>query len=161
MAKYRPRCAFPAWMFRLPIQQQSVMLLAARGPDGVAKHHPCKAITRSYRGTVLLGAYYGRHLTFEDPGDTFMTLLILADGDAWNKAQLEYFAHVDSLPHHYHLHLLHGAQILGYKHPDPRMRARWIDFYLRGCDNAHMNPETIEQMDARLCDWNQEFWGDL
>jgi hypothetical protein len=37
------------WMDDLPMQQQSVVVLATRGPDGVAKHHPCKDVVRAYR----------------------------------------------------------------------------------------------------------------
>ncbi len=41
------RSVFPEWMADLPMQQQSVMIIAVRGPDGVRKHHPCKAINAS------------------------------------------------------------------------------------------------------------------
>ena len=45
--RYPPRCVFPEWIFRLPMQQQSVLLLGSRGPDGVEKFHPCKDVTRA------------------------------------------------------------------------------------------------------------------
>ena len=41
-----------------------------------------------------------------------------------------FFDHVDELPHHYYMHLMHGAQIAGYKHPNDLFRRRWLDFYL-------------------------------
>jgi hypothetical protein len=53
---------------------------------------------------------------------------------------------------------MHGAQILGYKHPDERFRERWLGFYLRAVEEFHLQPETETQMDTRLGDWNQEHW---
>ena len=62
-------------------------------------------------------------------------------------------------PHHYHMHLMHGAQILGYKHPDPKYRSRWNHFYLRCLDDSHTpHPETESEMDERLNDWNRKQW---
>jgi hypothetical protein len=64
----------PEWCRALPLQQQSVMLLAARGPDGVTKMHPCKGVVVAYRGCVLLAAKYGRELRFGERADSFMSL---------------------------------------------------------------------------------------
>jgi hypothetical protein len=66
--------------------------------------------------------------------------------------------HKDAIPFHYVMHLLHGAEILSYKHPDERYRARWEYFCKRLCVDMHLTPETEEEMDKRLCDWNQEHW---
>lgn len=148
----------PEWARSLTIQQQSVLLLAARGPDGVEKFHPCKAVVRAYRGTVLVAARYGRPLHWGERADTFMSLDSIANPHAWQEDCDAYFAAVDSVPHHYQMHLLHGAEILGYKHPDINMRTRWGTFYLRGVDDMHLQPESEAQMDARLSDWNRQEW---
>lgn len=143
------------WMFRLTVQQQSVLLLASRGPDGVAKSHPCKEITRVYRAVVFNAAKFGRPLRHLDEGDTFMSLRPL---QRWSEVCRSYFDHVDSLPHHYHLHLMHGCQIIGYKHPDLSIAGPLQLFFYRACDDMHLTPESEEDMDKRLSDWNQEFW---
>jgi hypothetical protein len=149
----------PTWVLDLPLQQQSVLLLAARGPDGVEKHHPCKDVQRAYRATVFLAARLGRLLEFGEHADTFMSLgSFFADLEAWNDTVCTYYDHVDSLPHHFHMHLMHGAEILGYKHPDKRFRTRWGYFYAMGCKDLNLTPETEAQMDARLSDWNREDW---
>lgn len=160
MTKYPPRCVFPEWMFNLPMQQQSVLLLASRGPDGIEKHHPCKIVHRAYRGTVFKAAKMGRILRWGESADTFMSLDVLADAPAWADAVNEYFDTIDSLPHHYHMHLMHGAQILGYKHPDMGRRLRWQYFYQVAVADAHLMVESEEQMDLRLNDWNQKGWGE-
>jgi hypothetical protein len=148
----------PHWCVELPIQQQSVLFLAARGPDGVAKIHPCKAVQRAYRASVLLAARYGRLLNFGEEADSFMSLDEFANDEYWQQNVDMFFSTADSLPHHFFMHLLHGAEILGYKHPDIRFRERWHAFYLRSVEEFHLSPETEEQMDARLSDWNRGLW---
>lgn len=148
----------PWWCRALPIQQQSVLFLAGRGPDGIAKSHPCKAIQVAYRACVFVAARYGRPLRAGDQGDSFMSLAVLTDESLWQKAVEDFFAHQDSLPHHYLMHLMHGVQILGFKHPDLELRQRWHAFYLRMVSDRHLSPETKEQMDQRLGDWGQAYW---
>lgn len=153
-----PPSVQPNWCRSLTLQQQSVLLLAARGPDGISKTHPCKAVQRAYRGTVLVAARYGRLLNWGEKADTFMALDEIADINLWVQRSREFFESVDSLPHHFVLHLLHGAEILGYKHPDLRQRAAWLPFYFRGCEDMHLQPESETKMDKRLSDWDREDW---
>lgn len=151
---------FPEWISQLPFQQQSVLTLATRGPDGVGKFHGCKHVVRAYRAYVLKAAYFGRELRWGENADTFMTLHMFADLQTWNNTVELYFEGVDEIPHHYHMHLMHGAEILAYKHPDEPVRARWIIFYVRCCQDAHLTMETEMEMDARLSDWFQIHWGE-
>lgn len=148
----------PEWALALPIQQQSVLFLATRGPDGVAKFHSCKRVQRAYRASVLIAAKFGRPLKWGEKADSFMGLDEFADPEVWPDIIEDYFDNVDSLPHHFHMHLLHGVEILSYKHPDERFRSRWASFYLRGVQDLHLTPETEEEMDVRLSDWGRRFW---
>lgn len=148
----------PAWALRLPLQQQSVLLLAARGPDGIPKTHPCKEIQRAYRGTVFVAARRGRLLEWGEREDSFMSMDVIADDHRWRWAIHEFFLTMDELPHHFYMHLMHGAEILGYKHPDTRIQSRWLAFYHRVCADLHVTPETEEEMDLRLSDWDGSGW---
>lgn len=150
---------FQEWMFCLPMQQQSVLVLACRGPDGVAKFHPCKEIVARYRASVLKAAYLGRAMRI-DEGDntTFMTLINFSDDANWMGLNKVFFDHVDSLPRHYYMHLAHGAEIIGYKHPTELQRNRWRLFYHRCCHDLHLYPEGEAEMDARLADWSRAHW---
>ena len=152
------RSVQPDWCLNLTLQQQSVLMLAARGPDGIAKTHPCKAIQRAYRATVLIAARYGRALSWGERADSFMSLDEFGNDEQWGIAVKEFFHTVDDLPHHFLMHLLHGAEILGYKHPDERFRKRWLEFYLHGVKDLHLTPETEGQMDWRLSDWQRAGW---
>ena len=150
---------FQDWMLPLTMQQQSVLVLACRGPDAVGKYHPTKALVARYRATVLKAAYLGRPMRI-DEGDatTFMTLRLLSRDGHWDAITRDFFDHVDELPHHYYTHLMHGAQIAGYKHSDELFRRRWSDFYLRCCHDLHLHPEMEAQMDQRLGDWDRQHW---
>lgn len=152
-------CVFQDWLFDLTMQQQSVLVLGCRGPDGIAKFHATKEVVARYRATVLKAAYFGRPMRVDEGDDTtFMSLRHFSDDANWGALVRSFFDHVDSIPHHYYLHLAHGAQIAGYKHPEGIFRRRWRDFYLRCCYDMHLNPESEEQMDERLSDWHQRYW---
>lgn len=148
----------PEWMESLPYQQQSVLLLAGRGPDGVGKFHGTKDVHRAYRACVFKAAYYGRELRYGEKADTFMSLDLFANDKEWQMAVRNYFNLIDELPHHYHMHFMHGAEILGYKHPDLQIRLRWQTFYVRCCEDLHLRPETEGEMNRRLCDWDRLYW---
>lgn len=156
--KENDRSVQPEWMKRLPFQQQSVLFLAGRGPDGIEKHHPCKAVHVAYRATIFLAGKYGRALEWGERADTFMSLDVFADELRWSSAVDDFFGAWDSLPAHYVKHLMHGVQILGFKHPDPRFRSRWNAFYQRLVTEFHLAPETESEMDRRLGDWERRHW---
>ena len=151
-------CVIPGWVFKLPLQQQCVLMTVVRGPDGIPKSHPCKDIQRAYRGTVLVAAKYGRVLHLGEKGDQFMSLSLFANPIIWIISVEQFFHDIDELPHHYVLHLLHAAEILGYKHPNEFFRKQWLEFYHLGCKDMHLYPETEEQMDRRLSDWDRKDW---
>lgn len=129
------------WMSNLTLQQQSVILLGSRGPDGIAKHHPCKGVVQAYRATVLRAGMYGRFLRIGECGDSFMCLRRFGNEADWADDVKAYLASVDELPHHYHLHVIHGAQILGYKHPNSFFRSNWLHFYQCSVNNLHLEIE--------------------
>jgi len=148
----------PSWCADLPLQQQSVLFLATRGPDGVARDHPCKDVQRAYRACVLLAGRYGRELRPVEGGDSFMSLTLFVDNCTWREVVLRFLYKIDELPHHYLSHLMHGAEILGYKHPDAVVRSRWHHLYLRMVYDLHLAPETEAEMDRRLGDWGRVDW---
>lgn len=152
-------CVFQDWLFGLTMQQQSVLVLACRGPDGIGKFHPTKQLVARYRATVLKAAYLGRPMEIDEGDDTtFMTLIGFSQDEVWGPIVRTFFDHVDEVPHRYYMHLAHGAQIAGYKHSNSLMRQRWNAFYLRCCHDLHLYPESETQMDERLGDWAQRYW---
>lgn len=156
-----PRRVVQDWVWELPMQQQTVLLLACRGPDGIGKMHPTKEVVRRYRASVLNQAYTGRATKPDEAtgGGNFMTLAWFRDRRHWQNEVIEpFFDHVDGIPHHAYMHLAHGAGLLAYNHPEPRFRLRWMEFYQRCGDDLHFSCETKQQMNARLSDWFQRYW---
>lgn len=111
------------------------MLLALRGCDTVAKHGPGKDVTRALRRVVLKNAM--------KVSESFMV------NDKPVPPALDQGA-VDGAPHHWLMHLIHAAEIVGYRHPDDELRRAWRAWYEDACAQLHMNPETQEQMRLRL-----------
>lgn len=158
----RPRRAsvVQEWVARLPKMQQTVLLTAVRGPDGLPKYHATKYVLRWYRRCILLSALDGKVLTdpAEPNGGSFTGPSVPAGDqvDDWrwqmDERVTEYLRALDEVPHHFQLHLMHAVEILGYKHPDPLTRDWWHGVYTRLVHDMHLWPETEEQLDQRLGD---------
>lgn len=151
----------PSWMAGLPIQMQSVLYLAARGPDGAGKEHRCKKMVRIYRGTVFRAAQYGRLISSQPDaheGDKFMDRRPLRIKFDWDEACSLWVEAMEEMPHHYVTHFMHGVEILGRKHPVPWERQLWLGLYLRIVNAMHLAPETEAELDARLSDWGRRDW---
>lgn len=105
----------------------------------------------------------GEPLVFRVDDERDCSTLSLADAiadqedeDGWEPPMHEivgsYLRELDALPHHFHLHFLHAAQIIGFKHPVDRIRKWWAQTYERLVHDMHLWPETEVQMDHRLGD---------
>jgi hypothetical protein len=171
------------WTHDISMMQQSVLIAAVRGPDGVTKYHPSKYLLRWYRRCVMLSAMDGTVLTdpisenggsFTGPSVTQTFVLgadrprFIANGipnaklretvwDALDDSAGEYLKHLDEVPHHYQLHFMHAVEIVGYKHPDRDIASWFYNLYVRIVADMHLQPETEEQLDFRLGD-SREQW---
>lgn len=154
------------WVCGLTFMQQSVLLTAVRGPDDTPKYHPAKYIIRWFRRSVLLSSFAGRAILnpYEPDGGSFYGPACNEPnnpGEPWEPIldgrAGEYLKALDELPHHFQMHLMHAAEIVGYKHPDLRVRDWWRKFYERLAHDMHLWPETEEQLDRRLGD-SREQW---
>lgn len=151
------------WVDNLPVMQQTVLLTAIRGPDGLAKYSEVKLLLRWFRRCILVSAldntvltnphdqrggsftgpslpnkHYSQHLTlWAEPMDCVVTGYVKA---------------LDAIPLHFHCHFIHAVEILGYKHPDNHIKSWWYNTYVRLVSLFHLNPETEEEMDYRLGD---------
>lgn len=142
----------PKWMKELTLQQQSVLFLAGRGPDNIEKNHPCKNVHRAYRATIFIAAKHGKkEMELGEAGDSFMSLYRFSN-HLWNEDIKDFIDSIDSLPLHYVMHIMHGAQILFYKHPDDFFKFKWGELYITLVNNFHLKRESEREMDERLCD---------
>jgi hypothetical protein len=135
-----PKSIMRDWVTeRCTIQMQGTLLTGVRGPDNVRKYHPIKGIIRAYRACILNPAK-GYPDSFAGDGSHFGTKEM---ADAW-------FEFNDELPHHWQLHMIHCAEIIGYKHPDRATREWWIALYFRMVEDLHLCRESLIQMETRL-----------
>lgn len=144
----------PDWVANLSLQQQAVLVLALRGPDGFPKKHPSKLILYRYRACLLKNAKTGCSLMPRDHLPSFMVFDFSSEG--WRHAMSSFRDVEDELPLHYYTHLMHGAQVLAYKYPnDGHVRGCWWEFYKQCCDYLHAPPETERALDERLGDFGR------
>ena len=144
------------WVNTLTLMQQTVLLTALRGADTVAKFHVSKYLLRWFRRCVLLSAF--DRCVLRDPydprGGSFTGPI---EAESLDELTSRYLRSVDEIPLHFHLHLIHAAEIIAYKHPDTEIRQWWHDFYFASVRDMHLHPESEEQLDQRLGD-NYEQW---
>lgn len=153
------------WTHELPLMQQSVLLTVIRGPDGIPKYGSIKMLLRWYRRCILRSSFLGVAMTdpIEPDGGSFLGASLEGDDglDPWTDRMLvhvnQYLRELDGIPHHFHMHLMHGIEILGYKHPDAVVRHWWHCLYLRLANDAHLHPESETELDVRLGD-SREGW---
>jgi 3'-phosphoadenosine 5'-phosphosulfate sulfotransferase (PAPS reductase)/FAD synthetase len=116
-----------------------------RGCDTAPKLDASKALVRCYRAAILR-AHCG------DPKKA-ATFIEAVDSEELYRRMDAFRKDCDHYPLHYVTHLLHAAQIVGYKGPkdDPVVLAMtWGRFYARMCKSLHVNVETEVEMDMRL-----------
>ena len=150
------------WVTALPLQQQAVLIMACRGPDGYPKYHPSKHVVRAARGCVLLAAYYGRPLRVGESADTFMDMSYVGhpEDEPWRAVVRQWAEVEDGLPLHFYQHAMQAANILRFQHPDSLVAGRWEQLYLHCCAYLHVPPESRAKFEARLNDWDRRAWGD-
>lgn len=147
------------WVMRQTRMQQSVLMSAVRGPDGLRKHHQCKALLRWYRRCVFISAFEGAAILnpFSEGGGSFTGPSMKPP--PWDKWE-EYITPVvdafldsrDELPAHYYLHFMHAVEIVGYKHDTMRIQLFWNAVYVRMVRAMHLHTETEGELDDRLGD---------
>ena len=119
--------ALQPWVMNLPIMQQSVLMTAIRGPDGLPKYGPTKMLLRWYRRCILLSAMDGEVLSNpSDPrGGSFTGPSVFHISADWEEVMDgivgEYIQSLDAVPHHFQLHFMHAAEIV---RRDPEIGAR-------------------------------------
>lgn len=127
------------WLSDLTLRQQTVLLAAVRGPDGVDKNDISRRLVRALRATILRDAC---------PGNGFME----EDWPTQAELRRDFLKRPDAYPLHWLVHFMHAAEVVAYEHPTEAVNMRWRFVYYDLCEALHVNPESREQMRARLQD---------
>jgi hypothetical protein len=142
------------WVMRLPLMQQSGLLTAIRGPDGLHKGHIAKDLCRWLRRCLLITAFEGESLLdpYDRRGGSFTGPSRYPAPNGIDDALAEYMDSVDEVPLHFHLHLVQAAEIIGYQHPVNEVRNWWRATYEKFVAAMHLQPESKEMLNYRLRD---------
>lgn len=147
------------WTGDIPLMQQTVLLTAIRGPDGLPKYGSVKLLLRWFRRCVLLSAMDQKVLDnpYDLNGGSFTGPSIpRVEGEDWEIPMEnivdDYLRSLDAIPHHFQMHFMHAAEILGYQHPDSRIRDWWRQVYFRLVSDMHLSPESESELNERLGD---------
>lgn len=133
------------WVMELPLREQGTLLTAVRGCDDEPK-------TWTERGVAYSP---GRRLTayirwcFMNPADE--REVDYAEGSFFRSEPPQPFrpSEFGHLPQHWYSHAMHALEIIGYRHPDPKVAEVALAYYSEMVHNMHLNVETFEEMVER------------
>ncbi len=127
------------WVETLGLRHQGVLMACVRGCDSVPKEDATKALARCLRAVLLV--------SFDPKPSSFIEHV---DDQTLYQRMRAVLTNHDHYPVHYLLHLMHGAEIVGYKHPHEGTRNCWRWFYVNLARCFHLFPETEYDLDERL-----------
>lgn len=130
------------WVSKLGLRHQGVLLTCVRGCDTNVKFDRIKELCRAFRERILK-CHCG------DPNKAKSFIERMTDSNL-KLIMDSIISNHDHYPHHYLMHLIHAAEIIGYKDREDHQYAFWYHFYIKMCHKMHMTPETEEQLDNRL-----------
>ena len=148
----------------LTMMQQTTVLSAIRGPDGLHVTHVSNKLCRWLRRCALISAFEKKAFTtpYEKGGGAFLgPSCKIAQNLDWQKQMFsildEYIRSLGEVPHNFQLSFLYATEVLGYCYPEPTIRKFWEECYNKLCFNLHLQPEDYDSMFYRLGD-SEEQW---
>lgn len=149
MNDHRKESVVQTWMNRLTWKQQTVVLAALRGCDGVSKDDISKTVHRYLRAVILENAGTANTPFMKSSVGEYFDDQIYSERFQMVK---NFRRDIDRYPTHYILHFMHAAEIIGYNHPIPNVARFWRETYYLFVDAMHLQVETKEMNDYRLRD---------
>lgn len=139
------RSVLQDWVMELPLRHQGVLVAAVRGCDTAVRHDDSKLLARCLRAAILVAATDRPTSFIEHVGERLLRERMEKFLNSW-----------DHYPNHYNMHVVHAAEIIAYHGPED-IRKVWHDFYFAACRRLHLTPETVYELNARLCADEPEF----
>ena len=134
-----PQGVLQPWVAALGLRHQGVLMACVRGCDNVPKDDATKLLARCLRAVMLR--------SFDPKPSSFIEHVA---SDELGRRMIAVLKNHDHYPLHYLMHLLHGSEIVGYKHPEFPVREGWHWFYVNLATCFHLTPETEAALDERL-----------
>lgn len=131
-----------SWVSDLGNRHQVALLTALRGCDYIQRDNSARPIVRALRYAIMDVGTEGA-LAIEN---NFFSPTV-----EWPEIAA-YLKDWDRYPVHFTHHLMHGCEVIAYKHPDPATSKTFHSVYRGLVINLHVTAETEAEMDARLND---------
>jgi hypothetical protein len=131
------------WVMALPKREQGTLLTCVRGCDLTPKL-PLDSLERrlvSALRAAFMNPADPREVDYE-PGSFFTSKP--PDPATWKASELGHY------PLHWFSHVMHSAEILGYRHPDRETSSVWYAIYKKLAHSLHLKIETKQDMIERL-----------
>lgn len=126
------------WIHQMPLRMQSVLVMATRGPD-THRAPGIKQLTRWIRSLVFVPG---------NPNNVVEFMLIELPERLPEKGSIH--RELEFTTQHYYSHLMHGLQVIGYRHPDDQIREHAFLLYQDMCSLFHLPVETLLMFEHRL-----------
>lgn len=133
------------WVMQLPLREQGTLLTAVRGCDDEPKSWIARGVAESP----------GRRITawvrwcFMNPADVREVDVPGAFFQSTPPVPFKPsgFGH---LPQHWYSHIMHGLEVIAYRHPDQDVRTTAFGLYRQMVENMHLRIETMQEFLNRL-----------
>lgn len=128
------------WVMELPLREQGTLLTGIRGGDLTPKY-PLDSAARQ-----LVGFYRYCVMNPADPREVGIVGAFFQPEPpaSWSPSELGHY------PLHWVAHLMHGYEVVGYRHPDEWARFPAFEVYYRIAVSLHLKAETRPEMIRRL-----------
>jgi hypothetical protein len=125
------------WVEDLPLRMQSTLVLGLRGPDG----HQYKAIKDIIR--------WVRGLTFK-PGNPANVKVFMGGLPPRIEDRGECYNELMVVSTHFFGHLMHSLEVVGYRHPNVKIKWHAHNLFYDMCLMLHLPFETSDSFEERL-----------
>lgn len=126
-----------SWVEKMPIRMQSTLILSLRGPD-----------THTAPGVKALGRWM-RGLAFK-PGNPANVAEFMGPRPPRIQEKDSTAKELEFCTQHYFSHLMHGLEVIGYRHPDGATASHALGLFRDMAALMHLPVESREDFQVRL-----------
>jgi hypothetical protein len=133
------------WVVQLPLREQGTLLTAVRGCDDEPKMWIARGVAES-PGRRITAWVRWCFMNPADPREVDVPGAFFQSRPPF-PFKPSGFGH---LPQHWYSHIMHGLEVIAYRHPHEDIRMTAFGLYQQMVWNMHLNVETMQQFNTRL-----------
>lgn len=133
------------WVVKLPLREQGTLLTAVRGCDDEPKTWIARGVAES-PGRRITAYVRWCFMNPADPREVDVPGAFFQSKPP-SPFKPSGFGH---LPQHWYSHIMHGLEVIAYRHSNVTVRHTAYGLYQQMVWNMHLNVETLEEFKRRL-----------